>query len=121
MRLSQVVLFTVFAFASCSTSIANATNVVPNALPTIRSSNERIHESHRYLKGNKKTNAVNAEDEERVVSFKQYLGVFKFPKNFSNMPGAKQLKWLGDKFGKNAGRVFNALHKYRMSKPNAQI
>ncbi|OWY91499.1 Avirulence (Avh) protein [Phytophthora megakarya] len=122
MRLSQVMVLTAIIFASCSTSISTATNVVPETHEAISSHNEHVRGSHRYLKGNKKTeNVLNAADEERVVSFKQYLGVFRFPTNFSKMPGLNQIKWLRDKFGKNAGRVINALLKFRMTRPSAQI
>ncbi|OWY96937.1 Avirulence (Avh) protein [Phytophthora megakarya] len=121
MRLSQIIVLTFITFAACSISTSTPTKVVPNTDQAISSSNMHVHESHRYLKGNKKTtNVMNAEDEERV-SFRQYLGVIRLPKNFSNMPGLKQVKWLRNKFGKNANHVLNAMHKYRMTRPSAQI
>ncbi|OWZ22515.1 Avirulence (Avh) protein [Phytophthora megakarya] len=122
MRLSQFLLLMVVSFVGCLICTTTATNDVSRASQTLRHNNEHARESRRYLKnGEKATNSMSAEDEERMVSFKQYLGVFKFPKIFPKLSGASQLKWLRGKFGNKAGGVFNAWYKYRMSRPNAQI
>ncbi|POM73922.1 Avirulence protein (Avh) [Phytophthora palmivora] len=123
MRLGQFLVLVVVTFVACSVSIAAATDEALITHVTIHSNNEPVHGSHRYLKGSKETNKVmTAEDEERVVSFKQYLGVFRLPSNFASLPGIKQLSWLGKKFGKQAGKVLNALQRFRLARNhNAQI
>lgn len=124
MRLSQFLLLVIVTLVACSNNVAIATNAVQISNTAASSNPVLANESRRYLKGSKKkTESTSAEEEERFTpQFSQYLGVFKFPKNFANFPVVKQLAQFRNKFGKNGDKLFKGWFKFRFNRyANAQM
>ncbi|EGZ10358.1 hypothetical protein PHYSODRAFT_287018 [Phytophthora sojae] len=119
MRLIQFFLLVLVTFAVCCSALASAED--PNQMKNTVSTGQH-QAATRYLKGSKTTTDMTSADEERFTpQFGQYWGIFRLP-SFAKLPGAQQVAFLRQKFGKGAGKVINLWFRLvRRSSKNSGI
>jgi hypothetical protein len=108
MRFAQLLLLLIVSCIACCNSFTAAESV--DQVQQLTTDTDVTEDAHRYLKGSSKKSDADAVDEERAVSFKQYLGALKLPK-FSKLPGVKQLNQIRRKYGKKIGDAYVARMK----------